>query len=171
MKKCNDKLVRELVCNIDGDIYISRFMIKDNFDDINYGTFIDNFISNKINSKNISTEDMVSCFNNFDIKKLSSLYEMLVNDSKGYDVNEFIRNYLEMFTDFSLELFCTGREAQAFVKASRNPIFANKDSKTIRVINMAVNSRLVNDIKNNSGNRKNNTLLKSRVNGVKRNIS
>ena len=102
MKKCNDKLVRELVCNIDGDIYISRFMIKDNFDDINYGTFIDNFISNKINSKNISTEDMVSCFNNFDIKKLSSLYEMLVNDSKGYDVNEFIRNYLEMFTDFSL---------------------------------------------------------------------
>ena len=94
MKKCNDKLVRELVCNIDGDIYIARFMIKDNFDDINYGTFIDNFISNKINSKNISTEDMVSCFNNFDIKKLSSLYEMLVNDSKGYDVNEFIRNYL-----------------------------------------------------------------------------
>lgn len=146
----NNKLVKELVCNFDNNIYIVKFAPKYGFDNIGYA-----FLINKFDISKETKDKLEQYLEKFDIEGLNSLYDNCSrNDQDGKLVNEFILRYMDFFVNVDMELFCTGEERDAFIKAAILPVFVNQPSRTLDTIKKASYSKMVEDIINEKNARK-----------------
>lgn len=141
-------------CDDYGNIYSINFIKKKDVDSLVFENFINEVLSSNLDLlacgiKNFSTNELVKSFKNCDVKKLNTLYIACKNiQGDAYNISDIILNYFRMFFDYKSKMFCTSKEATAFMIASIQPVFANQNSEVIRKIENADNGYLIKDILN-----------------------
>lgn len=137
-----------------GNIYSINFIKKKDVDSLVFENFINEVLSSNLDLlacgiKNFSTNELVKSFKNCDVKKLNSLYIACKNiQGDASNISDTILKYFKMFFDYKSKIFCTSKEASAFMIASIQPIFANQNSEVIKKIETADRGDLIKDILN-----------------------
>lgn len=148
-----------------GNIYSIDFIPKEDINPLAFENFISKVISSNLDFlscdiKNFSIDELIKSFRTCDVKKLNSLYIACKNiNVDSINISDIILEYFRTFFDYNSKLFCTSKEASAFIIASIQPIFVKQNSEVIKKIETADRGYLIKDILNKNKVSKN--LVKS----------
>lgn len=144
LKYMSEKIIREVNCNIMGNIYVINFKSDILEKEKKYSKFIEQIKSSGLelilDRCNCNIDTLIYMFNNLSAKELILLY----NESRKIDsednvrLSEFIFNYFQNFVKLDINYFCSKVEADSFIKASNLPMFVNQESEVIYRIKNAV---------------------------------
>lgn len=140
----SERIIREVNCNIMGNIYVINFKSDILEKEKKYSKFIEQIKSSGLelilDRCNCNIDTLIYMFNNLSAKELILLY----NESRKIDsednvrLSEFIFNYFQNFVKLDINYFCSKVEADSFIKASNLPMFVNQESEVIYRIKNAV---------------------------------
>lgn len=140
----SERIIREVNCNIRGNIYVINFKSDILEKEKKYSKFIEQIKSSGLelilDRCNCNIDTLIYMFNNLSAKELILLY----NESRKIDsednvrLSEFIFNYFQNFVKLDINYFCSKVEADSFIKASNLPMFVNQESEVIYRIKNAV---------------------------------
>lgn len=144
LKYMSERIIREVNCNIMGNIYVINFKSDILEKEKKYSKFIEQIKSSGLelilDRCNCNIDTLIYMFNNLSAKELILLY----NESRKIDsednvrLSEFIFNYFQNFVKLDINYFCSKVEADSFIKASNLPMFINQESEVIYRIKNAV---------------------------------
>ena len=144
LKYMSERIIREVNCNIMGNIYVINFKSDILEKEKKYSKFIEQIKSSGLelilDRCNCNINTLIYMFNNLSAKELILLY----NESRKIDsednvrLSEFIFNYFQNFVKLDINYFCSKVEADSFIKASNLPMFVNQESEVIYRIKNAV---------------------------------
>lgn len=144
LKYMSERIIREVNCNIMGNIYVINFKSDILEKEKKYSKFIEQIKSSGLelilDRCNCNIDTLIYMFNNLSAKELILLY----NESRKIDsednvrLSEFIFNYFQNFVKLDINYFCSKVEADSFIKASNLPMFVNQESEVIYRIKNAV---------------------------------
>lgn len=144
LKYMSERIIREVNCNIRGNIYVINFKSDILEKEKKYSKFIEQIKSSGLelilDRCNCNIDTLIYMFNNLSAKELILLY----NESRKIDsednvrLSEFIFNYFQNFVKLDINYFCSKVEADSFIKASNLPMFVNQESEVIYRIKNAV---------------------------------
>lgn len=144
LKYMSERIIREVNCNIMGNIYVINFKSDILEKEKKYSKFIEQIKSSGLelilDRCNCNIDTLIYMFNNLSAKELILLY----NESRKIDsednvrLSEFIFNYFQNFVKLDINYFCSKVEADSFIMASNLPMFINQESEVIYRIKNAV---------------------------------
>lgn len=144
LKYMSERIIREVNCNIMGNIYVINFKSDILEKEKKYSKFIEQIKSSGLelilDRCNCNINTLIYMFNNLSAKELILLY----NESRKIDsednvrLSEFIFNYFQNFVKLDINYFCSKVEADSFIKASNLPMFVNQESEVIYRIKNAI---------------------------------
>lgn len=144
LKYMSERIIREVNCNIMGNIYVINFKSDILEKEKKYSKFIEQIKSSGLelilDRCNCNINTLIYMFNNLSAKELILLY----NESRKIDsednvrLSEFIFNYFQNFVKLDINYFCSKVEADSFIKASNLPMFVNQESEVIYRIRNAI---------------------------------
>lgn len=144
LKYMSERIIREVNCNIMGNIYVINFKSDILEKEKKYSKFIEQIKSSGLelilDRCNCNIDTLIYMFNNLSAKELILLY----NESRKIDsednvrLSEFIFNYFQNFVKLDINYFCSKVEADSFIKASNLPMFVNQESEVIYRIKNAI---------------------------------
>ena len=144
LKYMSERIIREVNCNIMGNIYVINFKSDILEKEKKYSKFIEQIKSSGLelilDRCNCNIDTLIYMFNNLSAKELILLY----NESRKIDsednvrLSEFIFNYFQNFVKLDINYFCSKVEADSFIMASNLPMFVNQESEVIYRIKNAV---------------------------------
>lgn len=144
LKYMSERIIREVNCNIMGNIYVINFKSDILEKEKKYSKFIEQIKSSGLelilDRYNCNIDTLIYMFNNLSAKELILLY----NESRKIDsednvrLSEFIFNYFQNFVKLDINYFCSKVEADSFIKASNLPMFVNQESEVIYRIKNAI---------------------------------
>lgn len=144
LKYMSERIIREVNCNIMGNIYVINFKSDILEKEKKYSKFIEQIKSSGLelilDRCNCNIDTLIYMFNNLSAKELILLY----NESRKIDsednvrLSEFIFNYFQNFVKLDINYFCSKVEADSFIKAGNLPMFVNQESEVIYRIKNAI---------------------------------
>lgn len=165
----SERIIREVNCNIRGNIYVINFKSDILEKEKKYSKFIEQIKSSGLelilDRCNCNIDTLIYMFNNLSAKELILLY----NESRKIDsednvrLSEFIFNYFQNFVKLDINYFCSKVEADSFIKASNLPMFVNQESEVIYRIKNAVYFDLFQEFNKDVELLSTNSLTKKRI--------
>ena len=169
LKYMSERIIREVNCNIMGNIYVINFKSDILEKEKKYSKFIEQIKSSGLelilDRCNCNINTLIYMFNNLSAKELILLY----NESRKIDsednvrLSEFIFNYFQNFVKLDINYFCSKIEADSFIKASNLPMFINQESEVIYRIKNAVYFDLFQEFNKDVELLSTNSLTKKRI--------
>ena len=169
LKYMSERIIREVNCNIMGNIYVINFKSDILEKEKKYSKFIEQIKSSGLelilDRCNCNIDTLIYMFNNLSAKELILLY----NESRKIDsednvrLSEFIFNYFQNFVKLDINYFCSKVEADSFIKAGNLPMFVNQESEVIYRIKNAVYFDLFQEFNKDVELLSTNSLTKKRI--------
>lgn len=169
LKYMSERIIREVNCNIMGNIYVINFKSDILEKEKKYSKFIEQIKSSGLelilDRCNCNINTLIYMFNNLSAKELILLY----NESRKIDsednvrLSEFIFNYFQNFVKLDINYFCSKVEADSFIKASNLPMFVNQESEVIYRIKNAIYFDLFQEFNKDVELLSTNSLTKKRI--------
>lgn len=169
LKYMSERIIREVNCNIMGNIYVINFKSDILEKEKKYSKFIEQIKSSGLelilDRCNCNIDTLIYMFNNLSAKELILLY----NESRKIDsednvrLSEFIFNYFQNFVKLDINYFCSKVEADSFIKASNLPMFVNQESEVIYRIKNAIYFDLFQEFNKDVELLSTNSLTKKRI--------
>ena len=140
----SERIIREVNCNIMGNIYVINFKSDILEKEKKYSKFIEQIKSSGLelilDRCNCNINTLIYMFNNLSARELILLYNesVKIDSEDSVRLREFIFNYFQNFVKLDINYFCSKVEADSFIKASNLPMFVNQESEVIYRIKNAI---------------------------------
>lgn len=165
----SERIIREVNCNIMGNIYVINFKSNIKEKERKYSNFLEQIKSSELekilDDCNCNINTLIYMFNNLSARELILLYNesVKIDSEDSVRLREFIFNYFQTFIKLDINHFCSKIEADSFIKASNLPMFVNQESEVIYRIKNAIFFDLFQEFNKDGELLDSNNLIKKKI--------